>query len=439
MNQSAAKRLLLVLEFLTGHPNGAGLTDMCEALDLPKSIGHRLLALLIETGYVVQHSPNGRYSLTLKLTTLGMRHYVRTGLDDLAQPILDQVAAETGELARLALVEGERLIWVAKAQGARSGLRYDPGIDHDSGHDVVLHATATGKAWLATLPEEQALRIVAATGLHTPPRSGPNAAKNLASFRLMLQSTRLSGFGEAIDEGEPGTAAVAVAIMEASGAGAAVGTLSLAGPLLRLDEKRRRYFAARLRIAARELSGILPLRPHRGGPPAKSLAPGRLSQPGPKDNLVTNLAPLYEGPLVLSNARSQFNLLPLRAADFTQDGPRADAEYRDLGLDKATGGRVGGKHIRAVRSFTQETGWHWHDMNSHFIYVLRGSISFRFEGVPGIVTACAGACLSQPAGVPHNVIARSDDLELIEINLPAQFGTFDLASPPALVPEVVQS
>ncbi len=139
--------------------------------------------------------------------------------------------------------------------------------------------------------------------------------------------------------------------------------------------------------------------------------------------------PSYEGPLDLSSALSQYRLLAFREADFTCEGPRADAQYRDLGLDQATGGRIGAKHIRAIKPFAQETGWHWHDMTGHFVYVLKGWISFRFQGVADTVTVHAGDSLSQPAGVPHNVIARSDDLEVIEINLPAQFGTFDVAGP----------
>ena len=266
MNQSGSRRALLVLEHLTGHPDGLGLTDICEALALPKSIGHRLLALLIESGYAVQHPQSGRYALTLKITMLGLRHYVRSGLDDLAQPILDQLASETGELARLAVVEGERLIWVAKAQGARSGLRYDPGLDHDTGHDVVLHATATGKAWLATLPEVDALRIVAASNMQTPPIHGRNIAKNLDAFQQKLQATRLMGYGIALDEGEPGTAAVAVAVVDAHGAGtgSTVGTLSLAGPMMRFGEERRALYAACLAKASEELGNIWPLRNHRG-------------------------------------------------------------------------------------------------------------------------------------------------------------------------------
>ncbi len=280
MNQSAAKRALLVLEHLTGRPDGVGLTEICEALDLPKSIGHRLLILLIEAGFVVQHQASGRYGLTLKLTMLGLRHYVRTGLDDLAQPILDRLATDTGELARLAIVEGDRLIWVAKAQGARSGLRYDPDLDHDTGHDVVLHATATGKAWLATLPETEAMRIVEGTGLRTPQRFGPNVVRNLEAFRGMLATTRRAGFGEAVEEGEPGTAAVAVAVVDASGVGigATVGTLSLAGPLLRFGTDRRKLLASRIARAAEELGGIWPLRNRLGG---LELQTRRPAQAGP--------------------------------------------------------------------------------------------------------------------------------------------------------------
>ena len=137
----------------------------------------------------------------------------------------------------------------------------------------------------------------------------------------------------------------------------------------------------------------------------------------------------YAGPLTLADAHSRLHLAEPSPAAFQREGLRADAEYRDLGLAAATGGRVGAKHIRAIAPFPQPTGWHWHDMTGHFIYVLRGWNRFRFAGVAEEVTVRAGASLSQPAGVPHNVVARSDDLELIEINLPAQYATVDLPNP----------
>jgi len=134
----------------------------------------------------------------------------------------------------------------------------------------------------------------------------------------------------------------------------------------------------------------------------------------------------YAGPLDLAHAHTKLNLVVDSSEGFMRDGPRADNEYRDLGLAAASGGRIGAKHIRAIKPFAQPTGWHWHDMTGHFVVLLKGWSTFRFAGVERDVTVNAGACLSQPAGVAHNVVARSDDLELIEINMPADYSTFDL-------------
>lgn len=137
--------------------------------------------------------------------------------------------------------------------------------------------------------------------------------------------------------------------------------------------------------------------------------------------------PRYSGPLTLTTSQSGLKInRASQPGAFHRDGPRADSEYRDLGLADATGGRIGIKHIRALGPFPKPTGWHWHDMQAHFVYVLRGSISFEFEGVEGPVTLHAGDSISQPAGVPHNVVARSHDCEVLELNLPSDYGTFDL-------------
>ena len=141
-------------------------------------------------------------------------------------------------------------------------------------------------------------------------------------------------------------------------------------------------------------------------------------------------APRYNGPRELAESLSAFARMSASDATWNREGLRADSEYRDLGLAKATGGRIGVKHIRALKPMAAPTGWHWHDMTAHYVYVLRGSLTFRFAGVEGDVTLREGDGLSQPAGVPHNVIARSDDLEVIEINEPAEYGTFELAQPP---------
>ena len=68
-------------------------------------------------------------------------------------------------------------------------------------------------------------------------------------------------------------------------------------------------------------------------------------------------APRYAGPLDLARSLSAFALASGANATFTRDGPRADVEYRDLGLAAATNGRIGIKHIRAIMPLPAPTGW----------------------------------------------------------------------------------
>ena len=145
----------------------------------------------------------------------------------------------------------------------------------------------------------------------------------------------------------------------------------------------------------------------------------------------TAAGPRYQGPRVLAESLSDFARSTATDAQWSREGLRDDSEYRDLGLAAATNGRIGAKHVRALKPLPAPTGWHWHDMKSHYVFVLRGSLTFRFAGIEGDVTLHAGDGLSQPAGVPHNVVARSDDLEVLEINEPAEYGTWNLPDPPA--------
>ena len=75
----------------------------------------------------------------------------------------------------------------------------------------------------------------------------------------------------------------------------------------------------------------------------------------------------YDGPLRAGANRCPRSRARARTTPrWNRDGLRADNEYRDLGLAAATGGRIGVKHIRAIKPFAQPTGWHWHDMTGAF-------------------------------------------------------------------------
>lgn len=268
MTVAAVDRCLALLEALAGERDPIEVTDLAERLGLPASAVHRILVTLVGRGWVVQHKDSQRYALSLRMSTLAFRNLDVRAVPDVVQSVLDKLARETREYCRLAIVEGEDLVWVARAQGAGAGLRYDP----EMGQEIVLHATANGKAWLAILPESEALRVVCARGFEARRPLGPNSATNVDELRLRLDEVRQNGFATSIEEAETGTSAVAVPFFNGTGSDALVaGTMSVAGPSIRIKPERFEEFAAALKHAAREVAEIWPLRRRqRGYVPARS-------------------------------------------------------------------------------------------------------------------------------------------------------------------------
>jgi quercetin dioxygenase-like cupin family protein len=123
----------------------------------------------------------------------------------------------------------------------------------------------------------------------------------------------------------------------------------------------------------------------------------------------------------------KFTVRHYREEDFDQ-GLRTYAKYRDLGLAPATGGMVQAHVIRFIPPFKPEdvSKPHYHDVDLQMIYVLKGWYKTEFEG-EGVHTFHEGACWLQPPKIKHTVLGYSDDCELLEIVLPAEFGTVTLS------------
>jgi IclR family transcriptional regulator, acetate operon repressor len=245
----ALERALAALELLAGHAGGLPLQSVAETLDIPKSAAHRLMASLAHHGYVRQDESTSRYRLSTKLISVAFRHLAVSGVVDTVQPTLDQLAQDSGELVRLGVIDGERQTWVAKAQGARSGLRYDP----DMGMEAPLASTASGHAWLACLSDESAVGLALRQGI--PPRDsvGPNAPRTVQALLQRLHAARKRGYARVVESSAPGTSAMAAAIRH-PGTGSVIGVVSLAGPSVRLTEARMDELAPALLAAASELS-----------------------------------------------------------------------------------------------------------------------------------------------------------------------------------------
>jgi Cupin domain len=125
--------------------------------------------------------------------------------------------------------------------------------------------------------------------------------------------------------------------------------------------------------------------------------------------------------------KQKFNVNHFSAEDFRAEGLRTYAQYRDLGMSEATNGLLQAHVIRLIPPCDPAvvSKRHFHDVDVQMIYVLKGWIRTEFEG-QGEITMRQGAAWLQPPRIKHTVLDYSDDCELLEIILPAEFETVEL-------------
>lgn len=250
------QRSYRILEELAIAPEGRTLTELVSVLDLPLSATHRLLSDLVELGLVRKDERRGEFSLTMKMPSLGLRFLSAGGVVDVAQPILERLAIASGELVRLAIVEDDQLIYVAKAQGAKQGLRYDP----EMGRPVTLSCSAAGMIWLAGKSDEEAMRLVSKQGFGTPSEFGPRAPTTFKVLMPLVETARQNGYATTQDMFLPAMSSMATRVLDPNDGVRAI--LIIAGPMSRLTEERMLELVPRLKATAEELSeasGVSPM------------------------------------------------------------------------------------------------------------------------------------------------------------------------------------
>ena len=126
-------------------------------------------------------------------------------------------------------------------------------------------------------------------------------------------------------------------------------------------------------------------------------------------------------------ARRQSFTASHHRADAFEQGLRRYAHYRDLGIAGATSGMVRAHVIKMVPPCdpAEVSKLHFHDVEFQMVYVLKGWIKGEYEGA-GVVTMREGSCWLQPPKIKHAVLDYSDDCELLEIIMPADFTTVEL-------------
>jgi IclR family acetate operon transcriptional repressor len=220
--------------------------DVSRALGVARSSAHRLLATLAYRGYVRQDPDTKAYKAGSALVELGLAVVRNMDLRQAARPLMERLAAETGETASLVLLDGTRVLFIDCVEGTQS-LR----VASRTGLTMEAHCTAVGKVILAALSPEQLRELYKSDEL---PRMTESSLSTFADLESELAQVRRLGYATNMMESEDDICAVGVALRSPSGV--PVASISIAGPASRLSRERIRQIADLLKRQTDEFGTI---------------------------------------------------------------------------------------------------------------------------------------------------------------------------------------
>jgi len=235
-----AAALLLALGESQGE---AGVTELARRLGLHKSTASRLLATLEKRGLVEQDDETGKYRLGIVVLRLAETAERTLDLRSLAMPELDRLARATRETTGLGVLDGDRLLTVAQADGPNLVAMGDW-----TGRSVAPHSVASGKVLMAALPEREIMRLVR-RGLD---QFTDRTITQLEPLLEELARVRRRGYATAFGEYESGLNAVAAPVYDSRGQIAAA--VDVWGPAFRVTPARVPELVAQIRASAAAVS-----------------------------------------------------------------------------------------------------------------------------------------------------------------------------------------
>lgn len=221
------------------------LSDARDRLGVAHSTAHRLMAMLVYHGFVVQDSLSRAYIAGPALMEIGLSVIRAMDIRTVARELLEELSADTHETIHLAQLEGSRVRFLDAVESDQA-LR----VVGRTGRTLPAYATSVGKALLAELSSEQLHAIYPTEELPDPPTA--KSLRNRAMLEIQLEQVRRRGYASNTAESEDGVSSVGVAVIHPLRG--AIAALSLAAPTARMSASQSRTAAAKLRSAAEMLS-----------------------------------------------------------------------------------------------------------------------------------------------------------------------------------------
>lgn len=198
------QRAFQILEILSEHPHGIGLTELAASMNLSKSTIHRFLASLLSLGYVFKSSEN-KYCLTLRLYEIGSRFIKAMDIMEFARPMLNHLSEEAGMTAHFATISEDHVLYLYKNSASSFSINTCSFI----GSSAPVYCTGIGKVIMAYQSENKALEIWNRQDII---RYTANTIANWHDFQLELTRIRSDGYAIDNEEYELGVCCIALPV-----------------------------------------------------------------------------------------------------------------------------------------------------------------------------------------------------------------------------------
>ncbi len=239
-------RLVEILDSFASHPSGWSLVELSEHLGIPKSTLHRFLFALEIHGILHRDPSDRRWRLGYRPLLWGRGAANYGALRLIARPIMESLAAETGETVLLTVYQNGEVVFIEKVDSTHAvRLAVDVGTRRPP------HAGASSKVLMAFLPPGE-IEAIIQRGL---PRLSPNTITDPQALRTELARIREQGYAISVEETDAGAWGVATPIRNSRGE--VIAAIGIAGPTFRLTEEHIQKYIRLCRQAAEQILSSL--------------------------------------------------------------------------------------------------------------------------------------------------------------------------------------
>lgn len=235
-------KVFAVLGAVAERRRAIAIAEVAEALGMPLPTAHRIIAGLVESGWLERSPGTKRLVVGPRLVELSFKVSAASFGDGVRNALLQTLADALGEQVELGAVRGAQVIYFATVRSVRpASLQFEPG------RRAPLHCTSTGKLFLSEMPPAQRARMVQSLALA---RHAARSITDPEALLRQLEEVRAAGFATTVEEFAEGVAGCAVPIRDRQGA--MVAALGVTVPLARLGpDGPTRHLDALRRTAAR--------------------------------------------------------------------------------------------------------------------------------------------------------------------------------------------